>query len=175
MHRPNEWSANVAPVIRTPAHGSFPSGHATESFAAAAVLSAVFPDRMKHLRTMATRIAMNRCYAGVHYPIDQYAGAILGDVIGGMVVWKLFGSSPFKNLDAGTALKTTSLDPEFSITPPTPAPAMQVTGAAVTVEKYAQDVYLLKKPSDLIGGAASELLGHLAGLVRNELDGLGQP
>ena len=35
--RPNEYSAQVQPIILTPGHGSLPSGHATEAFAVARV------------------------------------------------------------------------------------------------------------------------------------------
>lgn len=83
-------------MIRSPAHRSFPSGHATEAFAAAAILSATFPAYTAHLRQMAARIAMNRCFAGVHYPVDQYAGDLLGDLLGGLVVHKVFGKTSFK-------------------------------------------------------------------------------
>jgi membrane-associated phospholipid phosphatase len=36
--RPHEYSPQVQPMIPTPLHGTFPSGHATESFTAAVVL-----------------------------------------------------------------------------------------------------------------------------------------
>ena len=36
--RPNEYSPQVQPMILTPSHGSFPSGHATETFVSAIVL-----------------------------------------------------------------------------------------------------------------------------------------
>ena len=36
--RPNEFSPQVQPMILTPSHGAFPSGHATEAFMAAFVL-----------------------------------------------------------------------------------------------------------------------------------------
>ena len=61
----------------------FPSGHATEAFAAAAVLSALFPARAAYLRLMAARIAMNRSFGGVHYLVDHHAGAMLGDLWAG--------------------------------------------------------------------------------------------
>ena len=158
MPRPNELCPDIAPVIRTPSHGAFPSGHATEAFAAAAILAAVFPERVDHLRQMAARIAMNRCYAGVHYPVDQYAGAILGDVLGGLAVQQVFGGDPF----------TPPVDPL--------APPWTFTGGgsapAPTVEAFAMNLVpvILKKPAGPLGVAASPgILKELAGLIKDEL------
>ena len=55
---------------------SFPSAHATTSFAAARVLSRGLPPAP--LYTVATAMALSRPYAGVHYPSDILAGAALG-------------------------------------------------------------------------------------------------
>jgi membrane-associated phospholipid phosphatase len=88
--RPHELSPQVQPMIQTPAHGSFPSGHSTECFAVARYCELVTetsplppnaPQRQQ-LRAMllrqAARIAINRTVAGVHYPIDSMAGELLG-------------------------------------------------------------------------------------------------
>jgi len=91
MNRPEVLAGDVAPVIQTPAHSAFPSGHATEAFAAAAVLGALYPARLGQLRRLAARIAVNRGFAGVHYPVDHLAGAMLGDMLGAHVVEKVFG------------------------------------------------------------------------------------
>ena len=82
-----EYSAAIQPVIQTPAHGSLPSGHATESFMAAGVLGALIPGfggngkPQKALRRLAHRIAENRVVAGLHFPIDSIAGRLLGDTL----------------------------------------------------------------------------------------------
>ncbi len=86
--RPIEYSPQIQPIINTPQHGVLPSGHATESFMLAHVLteiakaskgkqykSPLFADQMMQL---ANRIATNRVIAGVHFPIDNMAGATLG-------------------------------------------------------------------------------------------------
>jgi hypothetical protein len=82
-------------MIPTPGHGSFPSAHATEAYAAATVLIALverwdsFTDRdnrVAMLRGLAERISVNRTVAGVHYPIDSCAGAVLGTAIGEVIL-----------------------------------------------------------------------------------------
>jgi membrane-associated phospholipid phosphatase len=55
---------------------SYPSAHATTSFAAARVLSAELPGAP--LYACAAAMAASRVYVGVHYPTDIAAGAALG-------------------------------------------------------------------------------------------------
>src|ERR1044071_8116934 len=91
------------PMIPTPAHGSFPSAHATEAFAVAEVLRGFvkhhkyhytdFERRLALLSKLAERIAVNRTVAGVHYPIDTWAGAILGRAVGQIVLAKSHAGS----------------------------------------------------------------------------------
>ena len=81
-------------MIQTPDHSSFPSGHATEAFAIATVLNSLdtggtaqkgvsdlaIPFKLAH------RIAANRVVAGVHYPCDSDAGAMMGCAIGSAII-----------------------------------------------------------------------------------------
>lgn len=60
---------------------SFPSGHATTIFMAAAVLSGFFKKRWLFF-SFAVLVGFSRVYMGVHYPSDIIAGALLGLVIG---------------------------------------------------------------------------------------------
>lgn len=83
LARPVELSPQVQPMIQTPGHSSFPSGHSTEAHCMARVLMALRAvDDADALGTMllrqAARLAMNRTVAGVHYPIDSRAGQVLG-------------------------------------------------------------------------------------------------
>ena len=68
-------------LVDTPATYSFPSGHATVSFACAATLALAVPRLSIPLYTLAVLISFSRVYVGVHYPLDVVAGAILGIAI----------------------------------------------------------------------------------------------
>ncbi len=125
--RPIELAPQVQPVIQTPDHSSFPSGHATEAFAVATVLTRLMrgedasiaikgwrmPFRLAH------RIAVNRTVAGVHYPVDSAGGAILGCLIGEAIV---AAGGPSGDAKCPVSIRTGSFDaadfaPEGDFTP----------------------------------------------------------
>jgi decaprenylphosphoryl-5-phosphoribose phosphatase len=59
---------------------SYPSAHASTSFAGARALTAAgLPGAP--LRALAFAMALSRPYLGVHYPSDVLAGAVLGDAV----------------------------------------------------------------------------------------------
>ncbi len=65
------------------AHGqSFPSNHAANVFAAAAVLNWFWPGRAKILYIFALIVGLSRVALGVHYPSDVLAGMFLGLFVG---------------------------------------------------------------------------------------------
>jgi len=104
--RPDTMSAEIQPIIRTPAHGALPSGHSTEAFCAARVLLELaqgtghLPDRLEAmLMAQAARIAINRTVAGVHFPADSVAGAMLGLALGEYFINRAGGGT----LQLGTA------------------------------------------------------------------------
>lgn len=87
--RPMDYSDRVMPLIQTPSHSSFPSGHAMEAFAAATVQDrlcrgrAYAPEGLHALPyRIAHRIAVNRTVAGVHFPVDSLIGALIGCRLG---------------------------------------------------------------------------------------------
>ncbi|MCP3968801.1 MAG: phosphatase PAP2 family protein [Rhodobacteraceae bacterium] len=90
--RPADYTQQVQPIIQTPDHSTFPSGHSTEAHALATVLhrllagqgaaEAVEASEMPMAFRIAHRIAVNRTVAGVHFPVDSAAGAVLGSMIG---------------------------------------------------------------------------------------------
>jgi undecaprenyl-diphosphatase len=72
--------AGLPPLTGTPTQLSFPSAHATTSFAAARLYAQRGLPAMP-LRALACALAASRLYLGVHHPSDVLAGALLGDGI----------------------------------------------------------------------------------------------
>ncbi len=76
---------------------SFPSSHATNHFALAVFLITVFFKSWKPILPLgllwAASIAFAQVYVGVHFPLDIFAGALLGSLIGsitGTVFYQLY-------------------------------------------------------------------------------------
>jgi len=65
-----------------PSTYSFPSGHASQSFAAAVVLASALPRRRAWWFLLAAFIAFSRIYIGVHYPLDVAVGIVVGLAVG---------------------------------------------------------------------------------------------
>jgi len=104
--RPVEYNAQIQPMMTTPGHGSFPSGHATQAHAVAYVLKRLlslhkttpgFPQIVEQLERQAARIATNRVVAGVHFPADSMAGRMLGTALGEYFVGRCLGSTATKS------------------------------------------------------------------------------
>ena len=77
---------SIIPRVYCGGGKSFPSAHATNHFAIAVFLILVFYDRWKAILPLgiawAFFISFAQIYVGVHYPLDTFAGAILGTLIG---------------------------------------------------------------------------------------------
>ena len=67
--------AHVVPLVRTAGRHSFPSSHATSAAAAAVAFGALGAHAVPPL---AAAVCVSRLVAGVHYPSDVAAGAVLG-------------------------------------------------------------------------------------------------
>jgi len=76
--RPSEVYASPKPLIHAPHDGSFPSGHATASFACATMMAFYAPRAAPAFVLLAVAIGWSRVYVGVHYPLDVLGGAVLG-------------------------------------------------------------------------------------------------
>jgi undecaprenyl-diphosphatase len=70
----------LPPLTPTVSRLSFPSAHATTSFAACRAYRGLVPARV--LYSAAALFGVSRPYLGVHYPSDVAAGAILGTAVG---------------------------------------------------------------------------------------------
>ena len=107
IRRPDQVDTRILPMIATPGHGSFPSAHATEAYGVATVMLGLMDawqsfadntDRRALVKQLANRISVNRTVAGVHYPMDSWAGASLGQTIGGAILGRCGATQSAKSI-----------------------------------------------------------------------------
>jgi len=79
VRRPRPEFRDLPPLSPSVSRLSFPSAHATTSFAAARAYRGLLPAWLLYL--VAWVFALSRPYLGVHYPSDALAGAVLGTFI----------------------------------------------------------------------------------------------
>jgi membrane-associated phospholipid phosphatase len=70
---------DLPPLVSTGSRISYPSAHASTSFAGAHALARVWPAAPLYAGALA--MALSRPYMGVHYPSDIVAGAALGTAV----------------------------------------------------------------------------------------------
>jgi membrane-associated phospholipid phosphatase len=70
---------DLPPIVATMSSLSYPSAHASSSFAGARVLREALPPELVY--TLALSMALTRPYLGVHWPSDTLAGALLGTAV----------------------------------------------------------------------------------------------
>ena len=77
--RPFVTFTDLQIIIPKPSEFSFPSGHTSSSFAAAAVFYRHLPKKLGVPSViLAGLIGFSRLYVGVHYPTDVIAGVVMG-------------------------------------------------------------------------------------------------
>lgn len=81
VRRPRPVLDGLPPLGGAPSSLSFPSAHATSSFAVAAAMCRVDPASSAAF-VVAAALALGRPYLGMHYPSDVLAGAVFGVLIG---------------------------------------------------------------------------------------------
>jgi decaprenylphosphoryl-5-phosphoribose phosphatase len=81
VRRPRPVLEGLPPLGGAPSSLSFPSAHATSSFAVATAMTRVEPlGAIAFL--LAFALALGRPYLGMHYPSDVLVGAVLGVALG---------------------------------------------------------------------------------------------
>ena len=81
VKRPRPVLDGLPPLGGAPSSLSFPSAHATSSFAVATAMTRV--DSLGALAfILAFALSLGRPYLGMHYPSDVLAGALLGVALG---------------------------------------------------------------------------------------------
>lgn len=86
--RPDDRAGSGVSSRRTTSF-SFPSGHATSSFAAATVVGRIESQFWRPALLLASCIAYSRLYLARHYPADVAAGGFLGVAVGNAVAYKI--------------------------------------------------------------------------------------
>ena len=79
--RPRPVLEGLPPLGGAPSSLSFPSAHATSSFAVATAMTRVEPWGAFAF-ALAIALALGRPYLGMHYPSDVLVGAVLGVLLG---------------------------------------------------------------------------------------------
>jgi membrane-associated phospholipid phosphatase len=87
--RPVTMDPSLKTVFSTPPFPSYPSGHSTQSSAAAEVMAELFPDRAAFYRARGEEASLSRVWAGVHYRFDVLSGEALGKRVGEAVVARM--------------------------------------------------------------------------------------
>lgn len=72
--RPDTLAPDLKTMFENPRHAAYPSGHGSQGYMTAAVLSLLDPAHEKAYKALGFDIGLRREIAGVHYPSDAVAG-----------------------------------------------------------------------------------------------------
>ena len=117
--RPCDIDTTVRLLIDRPRDFSFPSGHASSSFAAVTVLFLAGSTWRRPAAVLAALIAFSRLYLFVHYPSDVIAGILLGMLCGWLCAER-WCQGP--SLWEAAAPQPLPLHYTFPLTPPSSSP-----------------------------------------------------
>lgn len=92
--RPSALDKSLSTVVAVPGHPAYPSGHASQAYLFAHILTYLDPLSANAYFADAERIAKNREIAGLHYPSDSEAGRLLA----GQLFLMLLAEPTFKSL-----------------------------------------------------------------------------
>lgn len=79
--RPSYLESTIEPVVNNPAHPAYPSGHATQAYFMAYMLSNKYPENKKKYFKTAINITLNRERGGFHYRSDSNYGKNIAKII----------------------------------------------------------------------------------------------
>jgi PAP2 superfamily len=84
--RPSQLDAGITPLFPVPSHPSYPSNHSSFSNARAEVVAHLFPNHADVIRAAGKEAGDSRIWAGIHYQMDNMAGANLGKAVAGVFI-----------------------------------------------------------------------------------------
>ena len=79
--RPHQLDPGIVPLFPVPNFPSYPSNHSTFSAARSEILAYVFPLQAEFIRAVGKEGGDSRIWAGIHFPMDNVAGAQLGRAV----------------------------------------------------------------------------------------------
>jgi hypothetical protein len=79
--RPHQLDSGITPLFPAPNFPSYPSNHSALSTARTEVLGHLFPDRKASLAALGQEAGNSRIWAGIHYEMDNAAGAMMGKAV----------------------------------------------------------------------------------------------
>ncbi len=83
--RPFAFYQELSPLFRYGEWDSFPSGHTIVAFATAVAVRQFYPRFGNLILILALMIGLARVIAGVHWPLDVFAGLLFGSFLGWLI------------------------------------------------------------------------------------------
>jgi membrane-associated phospholipid phosphatase len=92
--RPHQLDPGIPLLFPVPNFPSYPSNHSVLSTARSEVLAYLFPSRAEFIRGLGKEAGDSRIWAGIHYEMDNKAGAELGKAVAGKFIAWARGDEP---------------------------------------------------------------------------------